>query len=314
MNSQSNRTTLYFAVPEFEEDLKKEFSLRQSHQKILQEWPMGMWVEGEPLKLAWAQSTWHDPVKMTYPSIGGAIKLLQPLAERWTGTSAKAHRRQQLILDGLRSFPNQWRNFRENLNHEKWGGFFLLDESTLLYSMDLFPKLPVDDFPFVEDKTAPSRAYGKLWESFYRTGVYPQPGETCFELGASPGGWTHVLRELGAEVWANDRAELAPALMKDPKVHFLKGDGFQYRPDKLACRMDWVVSDVICYPDKLWDWVQPWLALPKPPKMICTLKFQAETDFATQFKFAAVPGSQVVHLFQNKHEVTWLYLPIVAKS
>ena len=41
---------------------------------------------------------------------------------------------------------------------------------------------------------------------------------------------------------------------------------------------------------------------------VCTLKFQAETDHATAAKFAAIPGSRLMHLSCNKHELTWAKL------
>jgi 23S rRNA (cytidine2498-2'-O)-methyltransferase len=41
------------------------------------------------------------------------------------------------------------------------------------------------------------------------------------------------------------------------------------------------------------------------PIFLCTLKFQGETDHATARAFAAIPGSQLLHLSCNKHELTW---------
>jgi 23S rRNA (cytidine2498-2'-O)-methyltransferase len=32
----------------------------------------------------------------------------------------------------------------------------------------------------------------------------------------------------------------------------------------------------------------------------------AAVDFDTPRRFAAIPGSRVVHLYHNKHELTWL--------
>lgn len=305
---------MHWAVPDFEKDLSAEFKHRQRPgDRVLDDADGLLWVasprELPPLTLAWVRSSWHNLQTLNFESIGQAAKLLEPLAGRWVSTAWAAHRRAQLIQDQLRGYPKLWRDFRESLPPaETFGAFSLLDESNLVYSTTVSPRLPIDGPVFVEDKAAPSRAYRKLWESFHRFGRMPGPQAKCFELGASPGGWTTVLRHLGAEVWAADRAELAPALMKDPLVHFQKGDGFQWNPQKLP-GMDWVFSDVICYPERLWEWVQPWLNSAQPPQMLCTLKFQGETDFATLQKFAEVPGSELVHLFQNKHELTWSYRP-----
>jgi hypothetical protein len=40
---------------------------------------------------------------------------------------------------------------------------------------------------------------------------------------------------------------------------------------------------------------------------LCTIKFQGDTDFATQRRFAAIPGSRLMHLHANKHELTWVH-------
>jgi len=41
---------------------------------------------------------------------------------------------------------------------------------------------------------------------------------------------------------------------------------------------------------------------------ICTLKFQDGADYSVADKFAGLPDSQVLHLFHNKHELTWVRL------
>lgn len=308
--------TLFWAVPDFARDLRAEFDKRRSPEdEVWGEFDGNLIVRSPsreaPLTLAWARSTWHHLQLLKFDSIGQAAKFLDDgqSPRRYVSASLAAHRRAELIQEKLRGYPKVWRDFRESLAPtESFGGFLMLDENHLAWSGAVRPRLPLDGPVFNEDKTAPSRAYLKLWESFHRFGELPIPKAKCFELGASPGGWTTVLRSLEAEVWATDRAELAPALMKDPLVHFEKGDGFQWNPGRLP-EMDWVFSDVICYPEKLWDWVQPWLALPRPPKMLCTIKFQGETDYETLMKFAQVPRSQLVHLFQNKHELTWFFSP-----
>jgi 23S rRNA (cytidine2498-2'-O)-methyltransferase len=71
--------------------------------------------------------------------------------------------------------------------------------------------------------------------------------------------------------------------------------------------LDWLCSDVICYPARLLALVQRWIAADKALRMICTLKFQGETDHATAAAFAAIPGGTLLHLHHNKHELTWLW-------
>ena len=135
----------------------------------------------------------------------------------------------------------------------------------------------------------------------------PGKGSRCFEAGACPGGWTWVLVEQGAEVFAVDRAELAPSLMKNELVTFLAHDAFTLKPEDLG-EFDWVISDVICYPERLLEWIKMWLASGKTKKMICTIKMQGEINWPLIAEFAAIPNSRIVHLNYNKHELTFMHV------
>lgn len=135
---------------------------------------------------------------------------------------------------------------------------------------------------------------------------FPQTGQRCFDAGACPGGWTWVLRQLGCKVFAVDRAPLAEPLMKDPDVTFMTHDAFTLKPQELGF-FDWVFSDVICYPERLYEWVLMWLESGMCRNMICTIKMQGATDWSLVQRFAAIPNSRVLHLCYNKHELTWLH-------
>jgi len=101
----------------------------------------------------------------------------------------------------------------------------------------------------VELRTGPpSRAYLKFWEACTRLGARPEPGDTCIDLGASPGGWTWAMARLGARRW-----------------------------------------------------------MPSVRRIVCTIKFQGATDHDTAEAFAAIEGACVVHLFHNKHDLTFLW-------
>ena len=71
----------------------------------------------------------------------------------------------------------------------------------------------------------------KLWELFARIGLTPRPGDTCLDLGSSPGGWTYVLAQLGANVVSVDKAPLDPSVARFPNVHFVKSSAFALNPD-----------------------------------------------------------------------------------
>src|SRR5258706_5925850 len=84
---------------------------------------------------------------------------------------------------------------------------------------------------FVEDKAGPpNRAYLKLWEALVRLGYWPQPGERCLDLGASPGGWTWVLARLGAAGGAIDKGAIDPQGGAGPGGGWGGGNAFAPAP------------------------------------------------------------------------------------
>ena len=138
----------------------------------------------------------------------------------------------------------------------------------------------------------------------------PQRGSHCVDAGACPGGWTWVLNNLGAEITAIDRSPLADFLMREPRITFMQHDAFTLTPESLG-KQDWVFSDVICYPPRLFEWVERWRASGLCSKFICTIKMQGAPDFDTIRRFAEIPHSKIVHLTANKHELTWLCAPFI---
>ena len=54
--------------------------------------------------------------------------------------------------------------------------------------------------------------------------------------------------------------------------------------------------------------MQEWLAAGACRNVVCTLKFQAQTDHETARAFAAIPGGRLLHLSCNKHELTFVKL------
>jgi 23S rRNA (cytidine2498-2'-O)-methyltransferase len=116
-----------------------------------------------------------------------------------------------------------------------------------------------------------------------------------------------VLHELGAHVISIDKAPLAPEIAALPRVDFRKQSAFALTPADLG-PIDWLCSDVICYPERLLRLVRTWIDSGLCSNFICTIKFQGATDHAIAREFAAIPGSQVVHLHHNKHELTWMLI------
>ena len=185
------------------------------------------------------------------------------------------------------------------------GSWTLIDKDTVLAAADCLSPFPNGEVQFVEDRTAPpSRAYLKLWELFTLMGERPRPGELCLDLGASPGGWTWVLQKLGARVVSVDKAPLDPSLAGLAGIEYRRESAFALDPGVIG-PVDWLFSDVVCYPARLLALVERWLAAGTCRNFLCTIKFQGPTDHETARRFAAIPGSELRHLFHNKHELTW---------
>ena len=86
----------------------------------------------------------------------------------------------------------------------------------------------------------------------------------------------------------------------------MKHDAFTLRPADIG-PVDWLCSDVICYPEALFDWVSAWRESGLAKNFICTIKMQGQQfDKSATDRFAAIPGSQIIHLWHNRHELTWM--------
>lgn len=256
-----------------------------------------------PARPVWSQFSGPASVH-SIESISHAAKLLRSMGRRWACASQELHRRSSLIQEQLPRLKTKPLGFLESPPADVCGAWALLDDKTLVAA-------PVTDSPFAlgeivfdEDPQPPSRAYLKLWEVFTVQGIRPRAGERVIDLGAAPGGWTWVLHELGCRVLSVDRAELDERL-RLPGIEHRRQDAFKLEPSA-AGPVDWMFSDLICYPDRLHELVETW-ATAGVNRMVCTIKFQGATDFAALKRFAAWPGARIVHLCANKHEVTWIW-------
>lgn len=132
----------------------------------------------------------------------------------------------------------------------------------------------------------------------------------CVDAGACPGGWSWVLDKLGANITSIDRSPLASSLMEKPNIKFIKHDAFTLQPQYFG-KVDWVFSDVICYPPRLLEWIHKWLDSGLCEQFICTIKMQGEPDMKSIKEASNIPHSKVVHLSYNKHELTFLHSPFL---
>jgi 23S rRNA (cytidine2498-2'-O)-methyltransferase len=257
---------------------------------------------------AWAQNIWPNVERIPIASIKEGARALKARQRNW-GLWPLAHfRRAQLIQDLLPHVGIKPITFPTPVPTAPFGSWTLLEPDLILASAQGSSPFRHGEARFVENREAPpNRAYLKLWEALTVARRYPGPGDRCLDLGASPGGWTWVLQQLGAEVLSIDKAPLDPAIAALPRVTQLQQSAFALKPEAVG-PIDFLCSDVICYPARLLRLVETWLASGLVRNFICTIKFQAETDHETARAFAAIPGSRVQHLFHNKHELTWIKL------
>lgn len=264
----------------------------------------------------WAKTTMIEPFFFHFETIGEAANLLKKIQRNWAPYQFTCFRRAELIQQKLPYINLKDRKFPVEIPASPIGLYTLIDEHNLIASAHTTSFLPAGTLHFIEDhENPPSRAYLKIQESLTMAHLlngtpFPNENSLCFEAGACPGGWTWVLAGLGSKVFAVDRAELAPSLMQNPRIKFLAHDAFTLKPQEIAEQfgeVDWIFSDVICYPERLFEWILKWLDYNQKLNMICTIKMQGEIDWNLIQKFSDIPDSIILHLNYNKHELTWIH-------
>lgn len=293
--------TAYLAARGFEAQLEAELKdVTARHGRLF--------VATGPRQPAyWAQNVWLTPHEVEVKSIKDASRQLMNVQRNWWPYAHDFHRRMELIGSGLPHVSAKPLPF-PCAAPAPLGSFTLVSQDLMLCSAACTSPFPNGDAAFQEYTVGPpSRAYLKVWEALTLLGAAPKPGERCLDLGASPGGWTWALARLGAEVVAFDRSPLDPAVRAMPGVSEMVGDAFQATPEKVG-KVDWLFSDVICYPERLLEHVKLWMAAGAAKNFVCTLKFQGDEHYGVIKDFAAIPGARVMHLFNNKHELTFALL------
>lgn len=300
--SPSKSPALLLAFPGFEKELRTEL------------WRLGAQIEHEndrlflahevPSRPVWAQAYGPGAEVHTVSSITAAAKQLKSLNRKWACITAQLHRRSELIQEKLGSDKPVPVEFLKPKTPVTWGLWGLLATDKLVAAPSSDSPVPAGAIEFRESKEPPSRAYLKLWEVFTYHAKPPSSSEIVADFGSSPGGWTWVLAGLAGRVHSIDKAPLAPNVVKLANVASVKKDAFKIAPEDLG-PIDWFFSDIICEPSRLLELVERWRAA-GVKRFVCTIKYKGQTDFETTEKFLKIPGSRVVHLCANKHEVTWI--------
>jgi len=258
--------------------------------------------------VAWAANVWQSPERFPIASIGDAAKTLRAIQRNWILLPLANHRRAALIAAKLPKVSARPIAFGAPAPTAPLGSWTLLAPDLMLASARCSSPFPNGEARFVEDRAAPpSRAYLKLWELFTLLGEKPRAGETCVDLGASPGGWSWVLQGLGARVLTVDKAPLDARVAALPGIEQRRESAFALDPRAMG-PVAWLFADIACYPTRLFALVERWLDAGTARRLVCTIKFQGATDFAAMRRFAAIPGSRLMHLHHNRHELTWVRL------
>ncbi|MDR2842417.1 MAG: hypothetical protein LBV52_04380 [Spirochaetaceae bacterium] len=253
----------------------------------------------------WQSNIWQKPFRFDFDSVSQAAALLCEIQRNWAPVLFCCYRRAELIKQKLPFISAKPKSFPWTVPKAPMGAWTLLNEHSIIASAECTSPFPGGAIEFEQNKTdPPSRAYLKLQEALTFFKAIPKAGDKCFDAGAAPGGWTWVLLQLGSDVIACDRSPLAPRL-QCARLEFIAHDAFTLNPKDIG-KVDWLLCDVVCYPKRLLGWIQKWLESELCKNFVCTIKMQGDCDFETVKKFAAIPDSKVIHLYHNKHELTWI--------
>lgn len=139
-------------------------------------------------------------------------------------------------------------------------------------------------------------------------------GDTAVDLGAAPGGWTWVLRQLGLQVAAVDNGTMAPELAADPMVEHVRADAFTWQP---ARPVDWLVCDVVDKPARVVETMARWLRRGLARDALFNLKLPMQRRWQAvaqaEQRFWKVLGDQsgnyrlqMRQLYHDREEITCL--------
>lgn len=302
--------TAYLAPTDLEHELAAELAL--ADVRVVARHDRLFLTEAPPVRARWASNIWYDAQWVPVTSIGHASRELRAIQRNWAAYTPYHAGRARLISDKLPYVSAKPLALGGVAPTAPLGSWMLLEPSLMLVAAHCSDPFANGEARIDEDKTGPpSRAYLKLWEALARAGTWPQAGERCLDLGASPGGWTWVAAQSGATVVAVDKAPLDDGVSAMSNVTWQQGSAFALEP-KDQPGIDWLFSDIICYPGRLLGLVERWIASGSVRNIVCTIKFQGPTDHAIVEQFAAIDGADVRHLHHNKHELTFTLLDIKA--
>ncbi|MFO0610413.1 MAG: SAM-dependent methyltransferase [Polyangiales bacterium] len=301
--------TVYLAPPGFEAELASE--LGASASRVTSDGAL-LHTPGPVRSVAWAANVWLQPVRVRFASVdegAAAVRALGGRDLRWALAPGVRHPQAALLAAKLPVAESKRLAFPEPAPKRRPGSWCVVDEGVVVASARCTSPFPNGEPRFVEDHVRPpSRAYLKLWEALTVAGCVPRPGDRCVDLGSSPGGWTWALERLGARVISVDKAPIDERLTRLTRVRYVQDSAFAVDPAGVG-RVNWLVSDVICYPARSVALIERWIAAHPGAGFVVTIKFQGDTDMASLRALEGIEGGRLVHLHHNKHELTWIRTP-----
>ncbi|BBH19900.1 hypothetical protein Back11_12450 [Paenibacillus baekrokdamisoli] len=178
------------------------------------------------------------------------------------------------------------------------------------------PKEQLSDWPggavrFQREDGQISRAKFKLLEAERAFNLHFETYKEAMDIGAAPGGWTHLLLERGLRVTSVDPAELHPVLKSYPRLSYLKKNASDVKfPngtfDLLVCDMSWspmqmsklVLEKLDALTNRATAIITVKLMHKKPLQTIRDVIERLESEFVLK---------KAKQLFHNRDEIT-LYL------
>lgn len=289
----------------YEKELEKELLL--SHKDVIYSNEKIFITTGLTEKPTWAQDWWPQSQTFQFNSKNEATRLLKSQEHLGVYLDVYPHPQASSIRKDLRELKLKRIEFSVPSSFNfKFFSWCFLDENTAVICRAPYSQFPLGWNEFNEDKeTPPNRAYLKLWELLTLNHIQIKKEDIAIDLGSSPGGWSWVLGQQMKKVYSVDKAPLDPKIAKNKNIIFTEGDAFKIKPDLMA-DSDWLFSDIICTPEKLLELVQFWLKNSNVKNYVCTIKFKGDCHFEILEQYKKIENSKIIHLYQNKNEVTWI--------
>ncbi len=231
-----------------------------------------------------------------HPLTAAAMQLLDVLQKKTDGRRAK------------HGGAEPSRHLVRVLLADAWGAWVSVQRVQTGLSMLTWPTVfPAGRALDEGGRNAPSSAHRKLTEALSYLQVGPGPDDVVLDLGAAPGGWSHVALSTGARVIAVDRAALDSDIANHPRLTHVRADAFSYVPEQ---QPTWLLCDVIAEPERALQLARTATTSRVLVGCVVTLKLTRPVDVAFLNKARAVargtPGwfGRCKQLVANKMEVT----------